>query len=1065
MAVRFQLRRDTAADWTNSNAVLAEGEMGFEIDTSKIKIGDGSSTWTELGYAVTKDFNNLINVPTTIDGYGITDGLKFTSLSVTQNSASGLGALSYNNTNGKLTYTPPDLSSLIELTDLSITSTAASGSGALSYNNSTGVFTFTPADLSSLIELTDLSVSTNSASAGGALSYNNSTGAFTYTPPDLSSFISLSDLSVVSSSGPGSITYSNSTGVFTYTPPSDTQIRSKFSVVDNGGDGSLSYNNNTGVFTYQGPSATETRAHFSGGTGVTITNGEVAIGQAVATTSDVTFNTIETASNIIVGGNLTVNGTTTSVNTETITLDDNIILLNSNAEGSASEDAGIEIERGDDTNVSLLWDETENEWTIGSERLVAGTFEGNIESAQIRSTEEAIILGSNAGVTTPGTRVVAIGFYAGEEAQGENGVAIGNSAGRNTQGTDSIAIGNLAASFDQGNNAIAIGRGAGARSLLGQGQYGIAIGYAAGDADQAQDGIAIGRDAGQDQDVRSIAIGLGAGASNQGSSAIAIGDSTAGTNQGNYAIAIGEDAAVNGQGQSAIAIGRLAGNTTQGLYGIAIGQSAGSVSQLQNGIAIGNSAGEQSQSISIAIGPNAGKFRQAERAIAIGDGAAWGDDFNNQTIEGIAIGYRAATNGQGNHAIAIGALAGGSETGAAQDYGAIAIGKQAGMDNQGSASVALGRESGETDQGNFAVAVGFRAGETSQTANSIILNATGNPLNNTETDSFTVKPVRFNNTDNLMFYDATSGEITYNSQVPNLELESNANGSTGQISWGTIRLSVRDDAGGGAGSIFLSGGNSNYPTTTSAYSVTIGGWAAPNASGSRNVVIGNSAGYTLSTGTDNVVIGQSAGYFIQSGSENIFVGKNAGGGNGSSTVTGVTAIGHNALEGVAGDNNIAIGKSAGQLITTGTGNVIIGPYTGNTADLNITQSDDNVVIANGSGGIVFHANSSKKVELPGGLVNRTAFFTSDIDTDAVDMALFAIETNTTFTTSGTPVDGQRLMIRLTAVTTATLTWTGTDFRAISVTLPTSITSSNTLYVGCIYNDNDTIWDVLSVTGI
>lgn len=48
--VRIQLRRDTAADWTSANPVLAEGEMGIETDTDLFKIGDGSTAWTSLGY-------------------------------------------------------------------------------------------------------------------------------------------------------------------------------------------------------------------------------------------------------------------------------------------------------------------------------------------------------------------------------------------------------------------------------------------------------------------------------------------------------------------------------------------------------------------------------------------------------------------------------------------------------------------------------------------------------------------------------------------------------------------------------------------------------------------------------------------------------------------------------------------------------------------------------------------------------------------------------------------------------------------------------------------------------
>ena len=50
MADVIQIRRDTAALWTNSNPTLASGEFGYETDTTKIKIGDGSTAWTSLGY-------------------------------------------------------------------------------------------------------------------------------------------------------------------------------------------------------------------------------------------------------------------------------------------------------------------------------------------------------------------------------------------------------------------------------------------------------------------------------------------------------------------------------------------------------------------------------------------------------------------------------------------------------------------------------------------------------------------------------------------------------------------------------------------------------------------------------------------------------------------------------------------------------------------------------------------------------------------------------------------------------------------------------------------------------
>jgi len=56
MAIRIQSRRDTATNWTNENPTLAQGEIGFEIDTNpfKMKVGDGVNTWADLAY-VTSD--------------------------------------------------------------------------------------------------------------------------------------------------------------------------------------------------------------------------------------------------------------------------------------------------------------------------------------------------------------------------------------------------------------------------------------------------------------------------------------------------------------------------------------------------------------------------------------------------------------------------------------------------------------------------------------------------------------------------------------------------------------------------------------------------------------------------------------------------------------------------------------------------------------------------------------------------------------------------------------------------------------------------------------------------
>ena len=63
MATRMQQRRGTAAQWTAANPILAAGEIGFETDTNKFKMGNGTSTWTALQY-----FANAAELAAIIDG-------------------------------------------------------------------------------------------------------------------------------------------------------------------------------------------------------------------------------------------------------------------------------------------------------------------------------------------------------------------------------------------------------------------------------------------------------------------------------------------------------------------------------------------------------------------------------------------------------------------------------------------------------------------------------------------------------------------------------------------------------------------------------------------------------------------------------------------------------------------------------------------------------------------------------------------------------------------------------------------------------------------------------------
>ncbi len=163
-------------------------------------------------------------------------------------------------------------------------------------------------------------------------------------------------------------TYDDAAGTLTLAGSAaytDGDARQAISVTDSGGDGALAYNNSTGVITYTGPSATEVRTHFSGGTGVSISSGEVSIGQAVATNSNVQF------ANLTLSGNLTVNGTTTTVSSTNTVVSDTLLELGNGTSGSPANDAGLVIERGSSNNVFIGWDESADAVTFGT-----GTFTG-----------------------------------------------------------------------------------------------------------------------------------------------------------------------------------------------------------------------------------------------------------------------------------------------------------------------------------------------------------------------------------------------------------------------------------------------------------------------------------------------------------------------------------------------------------------------------------------------------------------------------------------------------------------------------------------------------------------
>jgi len=291
-------------------------------------------------------------------------------------------------------------------------------------------------------------------------------------------------------------------------------------------------------------------------------------------------------------------------------------------------------------------------------------------------------------------------------------------------------------------------------------------------------------------------------------------------------VAFGEGAGTTSQGNSAVAIGLNAGNNNQGVYSVAVGYNAGNNTQGVSAVAIGVFAGNNTQGDNaVAIGVNAGNSNQGLNSIAIGIGAG----YTSQGEKAVAIGLDAGKTSQGENA--------------------VAVGENAGLTTQGNSAVSIGYNAGNNNQGSYSVAIGYGAGQDSQANTSIIINATGNILNQTVANTFTVSPVRNDvaNIAQVMFYNTTSKEVTYGNTI---SIAGNAN--VGNLNTTTAIITTGNITTINSG--LLQNGNSNI-------TLTANGNVSIQAAGSNVELVVTSTGANI-TGTLSATGNITGSYLI-----------------------------------------------------------------------------------------------------------------------------------------------------------------------------------------------------------
>ena len=371
MAVKFQLRRDTAVNWTSANTVLDVGEPGFETDTRKLKLGDGVTPWNSLDYTIIQDFDELSNTPTTLAGYGITDA-----------ASSGDAALV------QTALQPND--NISELTNDTgfITANAGAITGTLTGDVKGSVFaddsTVMIDGVSATVNLannsiTDLNDADQTVQTTDDVEFNKVT---TNTIDSSDSSAITVETDVVLNAG---LTVGNH-----IIPSSNENIdlgsaTNRFRELFLSGNtislDSIKLSSDGGLLVHDGAgNRSNIKSHDIDANDITANDiavgGNLTMTGYIAGPATFTIDPAAVGDNtgvVVIAGDLQVDGTTTTINSTTLEVEDKNVVLGPNVVNDAANNgAGITVTQPDTTDATLIYNTTDTQWELNKKLDIAG---------------------------------------------------------------------------------------------------------------------------------------------------------------------------------------------------------------------------------------------------------------------------------------------------------------------------------------------------------------------------------------------------------------------------------------------------------------------------------------------------------------------------------------------------------------------------------------------------------------------------------------------------------------------------------------------------------------------
>ena len=384
MATRMQQRRGTAAQWISTNAgagpVLNAGEMGWESDTNKFKIGDGVNNWTSLDYF--SDINSTVNPAfgSSITFEGATADSYETTLQVTDPTADR--TITLPNVDGTVITT----GNLSDITNIGVFTSTITMEGAtandheltISAGDPTADRTATFPDATGTIVLDTATQTLTNKTLTTPVISSITNAAATLTLPTSTGTIALtSDIAAGTVTESGTQTLTNKTltsPVVSGLALSDSSIviegssandfETTLTVTDPTADRTITLPDATGTVQLRVADVSDEEiAHLNGVTSAIQTQID-----AKASLSGATFTGAVSGTDLTLSGNLTVNGTTTNINSTNLVVEDKNIILGDTAEPADATADGGGITLKGTTDKTFNWVDSTDSWT-SSEHL------------------------------------------------------------------------------------------------------------------------------------------------------------------------------------------------------------------------------------------------------------------------------------------------------------------------------------------------------------------------------------------------------------------------------------------------------------------------------------------------------------------------------------------------------------------------------------------------------------------------------------------------------------------------------------------------------------------------